>query len=597
MKSSRIHILGIAPFESIAAAMQEEAARFPDLRLDVYVGDLREGAEIVRQKESLYYDAVISRGGTAEMIRKRSSLPVISIPISVYDILRTIKMAESSSERFAIVGFPAITRTAHILRDLLQYDFEIETIHDASEVPDIMAKLKTRGYSLLICDRISFTHAKAAGFAAILITSGPESIREALEQTISLCRGFRELRLENRFLKTFSLQSGVPLLVLGSEGDLVYSTLSGSAEDMAELLRPHLAEIPAHREVTFTCSRGSELLEVHAGKIYDTDRSYTLFWYKPYKIPLAAKMLGIRMQQAPECTHQLMNSFFGITGSMNRPGSLIHKIAPGSAPVMIFGEPGCCKPQTALALYLQSSRTDSFFLTVDCARVNDKNWNFLFENDSSPLMGDRGTVYFEHLESLPPRRMPQLLAALRESNLAKRLRLIFSCDYTEAAPMHPNAAAVRSQGSCQTLQLPPLRDRAEQIPTLANLYLLSLNMELNKQIVGLDAEAARQLQAYDWPGNDTQLQQFLYELASQTVTPYARGADAAVLLANERALRGSSQTAAPVQTLPDPRTLDEITSDIITQTVKACGGNQSAAAKQLNISRSTLWRYLKKNQD
>ena len=116
----KIRILGIAPYEAMRSAMLRLARGHEELELNVYVGDLQQGAEIVRQHLDAYYDAIISRGGTAELIEQITDIPVVEIALSVYDILRAMKMAENYGKPYAIVGFPSITESAHFLCDLLQ---------------------------------------------------------------------------------------------------------------------------------------------------------------------------------------------------------------------------------------------------------------------------------------------------------------------------------------------------------------------------------------------------------------------------------------------------------------------------------------------
>ena len=111
-----IRILGIAPFESIRAAMERVAREeFPAVRFEAYTGDLEEGVKIAQRLSKENYDVVISRGGTAELLKKETTLPVVEITFSVYDILRAIKMAENYNSLYAIVGFPSITGPAHTL--------------------------------------------------------------------------------------------------------------------------------------------------------------------------------------------------------------------------------------------------------------------------------------------------------------------------------------------------------------------------------------------------------------------------------------------------------------------------------------------------
>ena len=84
-----IKILGIAPYEGIASLMQQAAESCDGLQIDVHVGNLTAGAEIAAAKTAQEeYDVILSRGGTAEAIRRCTDLKVVDIPLSVYDILR-----------------------------------------------------------------------------------------------------------------------------------------------------------------------------------------------------------------------------------------------------------------------------------------------------------------------------------------------------------------------------------------------------------------------------------------------------------------------------------------------------------------------------
>jgi len=134
MEGRVTHILGIAPYDGMQTAMERVAEEFPNIQLDAYTGDLEAGAAIVRSAQLENYDVIISRGGTADRIREVTDLPVVSIQLSVYDVLRAIKMAENYSNLYAIVGFPSITEPAHTLCDLLRLDMDIITIHSMDEL-------------------------------------------------------------------------------------------------------------------------------------------------------------------------------------------------------------------------------------------------------------------------------------------------------------------------------------------------------------------------------------------------------------------------------------------------------------------------------
>ena len=113
MVETHTRILGIAPYDGMRTAMEQAAQAYPNVELEVYTGDLEEGQAIVQRMAPNSYDCIISRGGTATLIRQVTDLPVVDIHISVYDVLRTMKLAENYTSLYAIVGFPSITEPAH----------------------------------------------------------------------------------------------------------------------------------------------------------------------------------------------------------------------------------------------------------------------------------------------------------------------------------------------------------------------------------------------------------------------------------------------------------------------------------------------------
>lgn len=589
MEEHGTRILGIAPYEGMRAAMERVAEELPEIQLDAYTGDLDAGAAIVRGLDLDQYDVIISRGGTAECIQKVTDLPVISVHLSVYDVLRAIKMAENYSKLYAVVGFPSITQPAHILCDLLRLDIDIITIHSTDETSRALDRLREGGYKMVVSDMVTHTLARQKGFDAFLITSGIESLHDAFAQAVQVSDRFRLMRHQNQLLEGIARSREGSTIVLDRSGQLVYHVRDLPSDGLLAALQAKVPNVPPASPLRFFYTAGSEFAQITANRVRAGREQYYIFYCQQSQIPLRFSKNGLRFFDQPEAAQQFMHSFYSVSGAMGMLEEQINAIAPTRQPVMILGEVGTGKEQIARAIYLRSSQVNSPLVVVDCSLMNDKNWEYLFNHYASPLNAGGCTVYFQNLERIPQHCQQELLSLSAQTDLSHRVRLIFSACCRDDQPLPEPVQALRSKLGCLTLQLPPLRRRMDELPSLASLYLSSLNAELGKQIIGFVPRALEQLLHYEWPNNYTQFKQVLQELATITDSAYIRGNTVAEILDRERR---TYRPATPVPTGAAGGTLNEIILAAVHQALEAAGGNQTAAAKQLGISRTTLWRYL-----
>ena len=590
MEQSKIRILGIAPYDGMRTAMERAAEAYPQIQLDAYTGDLEAGVAIVQQTPPNTYHCVISRGGTAALIRKVTDLPVVDINISVYDVLRTMKLAQNYTSLYAIVGFPSITEPAHTLCSLLGYDLDILTVHSADEVTNTLQRLQEGGYRMVVCDMVTHTVARQLGLDAFLITSGMESLHTAFDQALSISEWYSQQRREIMLLRRITQGQNGRAIMLNSDGTVFYASPNDPPKELLEQLRSHMAEIPTNGTLKFYYTEHDLLYSITAQVfVVDEARRY-LFYCIPSRIPLHTNWAGLRSMNRGECEYLFTNSFYSLSGALGALGAEIESLSSVRQPIMISGEPGTGKEQIARHLYLHSSLVNKPLVVVNCALMNEKSWDFLLNHYSSPLNATYNTVYFQNLESIADDRVPELLAAIKETGLARRVRLIFSCACREEGIVPDVLRKFTERLGCLSLSLPPLRSRQDEIPSLASLYLSSLNLELGKQISGLEPRAIEMLRQYSWPTNYTQFKNILRTLASTTSGAYVTAAQVAELLGRERTLRRPAEpTHAEVRS---DRTLDEIVTEVVQQAVAAHNGNRAAAARQLGISRTTLWRYL-----
>ena len=223
MMAEKPRLLCIAPYENMSAVMKTVAEEFP-VELTVYVGDLEAGLELALRDFHNDYDAVISRGGTAAMLRRRLTLPVVEIPVTMVEIVRAIHLAGNLSQPIAVVGHPNITERAKNIQNLLHIPVAAFPIEGADQARQQLEGLGDRRYTLL-CDMVAYRMAQELGVSAILITSAPDSVRAAFQEALRICDNCRRLQEENRFLRRLVWNQVNSTVVFTPSGELFFSTV------------------------------------------------------------------------------------------------------------------------------------------------------------------------------------------------------------------------------------------------------------------------------------------------------------------------------------------------------------------------------------
>lgn len=591
----RIRVLGIAPYEGMKALMASLGEEYPQMDLTLFVGDREQGLEIAKSNFHGNYDAVISRGGTASMLRKDLSLPVIEIELSMYDILCALKLTDGLDGKIAIISAANIADSAQMLCKLMNYDMDVYTYVSPDTVEPTLRRLQAEHYQAVLCDMVANTTAKRLGLNSFLITSSIESIRKAFDQAVLLCRSQEHLRDENLFFRELIQGQISQTVVFDTDENLFLSTLDTPQPELLDLLRRELPESLKEPERRITRNLGGMLYAIRSKQIASGSLSFIAFFVDARKTPLSPSQVGIRFSTRPEAESAFYNSIFSFAGAIGDLQDEITKINQSTAPVMVSGEDGTGKESMVSALYLRSALQNNPLVSINCSLLNDKSWAFLLEHPNSPLADEACTLYFANIDVLSPERSRQLLAVLSEMDVCRRNRVIFSCVSQPGEYISSIGSLFMDKLCCLSLYLPPLRQISERIPTLVNLSLSHLNADLPRRIMGAEPEAMALLQSFQWPHNYTQFRRVIGDLAVTAPGSLITADNVRQILRKERHVGAfvphAENSAVPLDL---NRTLDEINQDVALRVVEETGGNQTAAAKRLGISRTTLWRLLRK---
>ncbi|MCX7788047.1 MAG: sigma-54 dependent transcriptional regulator [Spirochaetes bacterium] len=311
--------------------------------------------------------------------------------------------------------------------------------------------------------------------------------------------------------------------------------------------------------------------------------------------------------------------------------SYVEAIAPSGKAVLITGESGTGKELIARTLHKLSGRKGRF-ISVNIAGLDDTLFSdTLFGHVKGAYTGantDRnglvqeaahGTLFLDEIGDMEPSSQVKLLRLLQEGEYYRlgsdtplqstaRILAATNTDLHTKVREGKFRADLYYRLVAHRIELPPLRDRKEDIPLLAEAFIERAAQELQKPKPSLPEEVLAILSTYSFPGNIRELQSLLYDAVSRTegttiskkpILSYLQNQSRSTAGTPEQKSLKPADSSTPVPFLfsslsTDRRipTLKEVEEALVRQALNLTGGNQSAAAKLLGISQSTLSRWI-----
>ena len=390
-----------------------------------------------------------------------------------------------------------------------------------------------------------------------------------------------------------------------------YMLADGTALD----LLPRLREIDSQIPLLVLTAHGSIDLAVRAIK-----EGAEQFLTKPLELPTLLVILQRLLQKQRNHNKQLasksrqvrqaIDPFIGTSPAIRALKDQARKILSTESPVLILGETGTGKGVLARWLHENSPRADEAFVDLNCAGLTRELLETeLFGHEKGAFtsataskqglfeVAHRGTIFLDEVGDVDLQIQPKLLKVLEE----KRFRRLGDVrdrqvDVRLIAATHQDIGQlVREKKfrddlyfriSTIPLSFPSLRDRIEDIPTMAQYLLDKVSADLGRGDLRLDQGCIQALQAYSWPGNIRELRNVI---------------ERAVLLSDQKNITlndlhfdGHAQVGAPF--LDSRLTLLELEKQHIERVLQEEHGRVEKAAKRLGIPRSSLYQKLKKHQ-
>jgi len=310
----------------------------------------------------------------------------------------------------------------------------------------------------------------------------------------------------------------------------------------------------------------------------------------------------------------------GTSRAMRELFTLIGMVAPTEATVLITGESGTGKELVARAIHSGSARSSGPLVAVNCAALSETLLESeLFGHEKGAFTGaerrregrfmaaDKGSIFLDEIGEIAQPIQAKLLRVIQEREIQRvggdkpigvdvRILAATNRDLKKEVEAGRFREDLYYRLNVVSVPVPPLRERAEDIPLLAQFFLGRFAEKNRKRIKGFTPAAMDHLVRCAWPGNVRELENAVERAVILSVGEY--------VTERELPLCDARTPAPALATLAEGggvgltgRPLDDVEREVILATLDSCGGNKSEAARVLGITRATLHKKLKKYEE
>ncbi|MEO5977983.1 MAG: sigma-54 dependent transcriptional regulator [Chryseolinea sp.] len=318
--------------------------------------------------------------------------------------------------------------------------------------------------------------------------------------------------------------------------------------------------------------------------------------------------LKVAREKLSDDIDQPYADFIGESAPIQRVREMIERVAGTDADVLILGENGTGKELVARAIHRKSERRNNVFISVDLGAISETLFeselfghvkgSFTDAKQDKPgrfeIAAD-GTIFLDEIGNVSLALQSKLLTVLQQRKVqrvgsnketAVNFRLICATNMS----LHDMVAEKKFRQdllyriNTVEIRVPSLRERADDIPLLINFFLQRYGQKYRRPDIRIDKAIINKLKKYTWPGNIRELQ---------------HAVERAVILTEGKVIQSAelliSNAAMPLKKESQPVTLDEMEKQFIQQTIEGHQGNVSNTAKTLGMTRTALYRRMKKH--
>jgi propionate catabolism operon transcriptional regulator len=582
-------------------------------------------------------DVIISRLGTAKMLRDNLHIPVLSLPETSIDIFKSFVQASKLGGKVLFASFMNKIEGIGVVEEPLGIKIYQGVYTDAASMESIMLTAKYQGYDVVVGGGLTMRLCQKHGMKYIELESNVESLSAIFENARSVAQTHREEQKKAYRYQCIIDAATEGIIALEDQGRI--NAINKAAKEILKINSPDITGDPISRYLSGSLlqtvlnpeeSAQNKIAKIH-GDLFVVDlapmQMYNEVMGKILTIKTISNVIQVENEVRRNLARGLVAKYYMkdlVHKSTVIQGIVLRakKFSQIDSTILIMGATGTGKEVLAQGIHNLSIRAKAPFVSVNCGAFPEQLLESeLFGYEEGAFTGSRkggkpglielahkGTFFLDEIDSTPTNVQTRLLRVIQEREVMR-----LGADKKVPVDIRIIAAANRDLGmsvqegrfredlffrlNVLRLHIPPLTERREDIPVLLDHFIRIFSNKYGMDPIILPASYVQKLVMYSWPGNVRQLQNF----AQRLLLCGGLSVHSDFLDELYEELIQYPPTANSIQTVPDAGPLKQQMkaskldqeSAIIQKALEDVKFCKTKAAKELGISRTTLWRKLR----
>lgn len=613
--------------------------------IHIIEGSMDKGLDLAKEYEENGYDVIIARGGTQLLLKDSGiNIPTVPIPITVIDIFNAVQEAEKISKKIVIIAFNNMITASESFIKVSGLKYQVIQVANEKEVEEKISHIANEGIKVVIGGGVVARYGPKYGIKPIVIKTGKEAIISAIEEAKRVAMATHEENKRGQRFRTIVENSRDGIISVNKDGYL--NIFNSTAERLLkisgkEVIGKHIDSVLPQLELTDTLYSGIGEMEV----IKNVRENKLMVSNIPIKIndevvDAISMLQDVNSIQRMEekirreiyttglYAKYTFEDILGVSKESKESRRIGKEYAKVNSTILIEGETGTGKEVMAQSIHNYSNQAEGPFVAVNCAALPEnlleselfgyapgsftgadkKGKRGLFE------LAHRGTIFLDEICGLNPLIQGRLLRVLQEKQVMR-------IGDNKVIPIEVRVITATNRNlynlvlerkfredlfyrlNVLKIVIPPLRKRYEDIPYLLKHFIQYYSLKLGKPTITLSEEAMEYLSLYNWPGNVRELKNFVERLmvvAKHSQIELSDIKDKFIVVDNvkndpiEYHLDNQRIHNKINIKKEDYMTLYNSEKEAIINALEDNMGVINFTAKALGISRTTLWRKMKK---